>query len=230
MGIRCALFSIAKRKSVLKLILTLSLPLLVWLPASAQTARAEKPSIAEKIGLPGHPVADYKPVTGLERFKWFVKSTTRPSSLFLSGPLSAALGTATDSPEEYGPHWAGFGKRYGIRLTGVSTGNAMEASLGTIWGEDPRYFPSPNRAFGARVKYVIGSTFAAPNRDGRFRPAYARFAGNVGNNFLSNTWRADSEADASHATLRCLYGVLGKMGSNALLEFWPNVRKVVFKK
>jgi len=225
-----AVFDVKKRKSVLKLIVALSLPLFVWLSASAQTTSAEKPSITEKIGLPGHPLANYKPVTGPERFKWFVKSTVGPSSLFLYGPLSAALGTATNSPEEYGPHWAGFGKRYGMRLTWVSTGNAMEASLGAIWGEDLRYFPSPNRAFEARVEYVISSTFAAPGRDGRFRPAYARFAGNVGNNFLSNTWRADSEADAGHAALRCLYGVLGKMGSNTFIEFWPDVRKLVFKK
>jgi hypothetical protein len=219
-----------KKKSVLKLILVLSPPLLLCLPASAQTTRAEKPGITEKIGLPNHPLANYKPVTGPERFKWFVKSTVGPSSLFLSGPLSAALSTATNSPEEYGPHWAGFGKRYGMRLTGISTGNAMGASLGAIWGEDPRYFRSPNRAFGARVKYVISSTFAAPGRDGRFRPAYARFAGNVGNNFLSNTWRADSVADAGHAARRCLYGALGRMGSNAFIEFWPDVRKLVFKK
>jgi len=217
--------SIPKRKSVSKLVLTLLLPLLLWSLAAAQTTGPEKPGFAEKIGLPSYPLANYNPVTGTERFKWFVKSTVGPSSLFLSGPLSAALSTATDSPSEYGPHWAGFGKRYGMRLTGVSTGNAMEASLGAIWGEDPRYFPSPNQAFRARVKYVISSTFAAPNRDGRFRPAYARFAGNVGNNFLSNTWRADSVADASHAAQRCLFGVLGKMGSNAFTEFWPDVRK-----
>ena len=88
-----AVFDVKKRKSVLKLIVALSLPLFVWLSASAQTTSAEKPSITEKIGLPGHPLANYKPVTGPERFKWFVKSTVGPSSLFLYGPLSAALGT-----------------------------------------------------------------------------------------------------------------------------------------
>src|SRR5207302_5068751 len=36
----------------------------VWLSASAQTTSAEKPSITEKIGLPGHPLANYKPGTG----------------------------------------------------------------------------------------------------------------------------------------------------------------------
>src|SRR5881394_3869721 len=136
-----AVFDVKKRTSVLKLIVALALPLFVWLSASAQTTSAEKPSITEKIGLPGHPLANYKPVTGPERFKWFVKSTVGPSSLFLYGPLSAALGTATNSPEEYGPHLAGFGKRYGMRLTGVSTGNAMEASLGRFGVKTRATFP-----------------------------------------------------------------------------------------
>lgn len=175
-------------------------------------------------------VPDYKPITGKQRFNWFVVSTVGPTSLLLSGPLSAAWGTAFNSPEEYGPHWEGFGKRYGMRLTGVSTGNAIEASLGAIWGEDPRYFRSPDRAFGSRVKYVIKTTFTAPGRDGRWRPAYARYAGNVGNNFLSNTWRVESENGAGDAALRCVWGITGKMAGNAFSEFWPDVKKMVFKK
>ena len=62
-------------------------------------------------------------------------------------------------------------------LTGLSTGNAIEAGLGAAWGEDPRYFQSPDRGFGARVKYVIKTTFFAPNRDEHWRVAYARHAG-----------------------------------------------------
>jgi hypothetical protein len=220
----------ARRKSVLKAILTLSVPLLLWLPAPAQTALPDDSGFAAKIGLPNDALANYESITGAERFKWFVKSTVGPGSLLIAGPFSAAVSTATNSPSEYGPHWAGFGQRYGMRLTGVSTGNAMEASLGAIWGEDPRYFHSPNRAFGGRMKYVISSTFAAPDRDGHFRFAYARLAGNVGNNFLSNTWRADSAATPSKAALRCLYGVLAKMGQHAFSEFWPDVRKKVWKK
>jgi hypothetical protein len=175
-------------------------------------------------------VPDYKPVTGKQRFNWFVVSTVGPPSLLLSGPISAAWGTAFNRPPEYGLHWEGFGKRYGIRLTGVSTGNAIEASLGAVWGEDPRYFRSPDRAFGLRVKYVIRTTFTAPRRDGRWRPAYARYAGNVGNNFLSNTWRVKSESGTDDAALRCLWGITGKMAGNAFSEFWPDVKRLVFKK
>jgi hypothetical protein len=202
------------------ILLFLLLPLL---PACGQ-------DVTGKFGLPEAPLPNYRPVTAAQRFKWFVRSTAGPRSLFLSGPLSAAWGTAFNRPREYGPHWEGFGSRYGIRLTGVSTGNAMEASLGAIWKEDPRYLRSPNHAFKARVKYVLVTTFTAPGPDGRFHPAYARYAGNVGNNFLSNLWREPSESDASHAALRCLFGVLGRMGGDAFTEFWPDVRKKVFKK
>jgi len=57
-----------------------------------------------------------------------------------------------------GPHWEGFGKRYGMRLTGVVTGNAMEASLGAIWGEDPRYVRVGDQPLGARIKNIIVMT------------------------------------------------------------------------
>jgi hypothetical protein len=117
-----------------------------------------------------------------------------------------------------------------MRLAGVSTGNAIEAGFGSIWGEDPRYFRSPDHTFGARVKYAVKTTFLAPGRDGRWHPAYARYAGNVGNNFLSNTWRVESENSAGDAALRCVWGITGKMAGNALSEFWPDVKKHIFHK
>jgi hypothetical protein len=175
------------------------------------------------------PVPNYQPITASERGHWFLTSTVGPTSLFLAGPLSAAIGTARDIPSEYGPHWDGFAKRNGMRLTGISTGNLIEAGLGAIWGEDPRYFPSPTRGVGPRVTYVIRTTFLAPHRDGSWHPAYARFAGDVGNNFLSNTWRADSEAKTSSAVYRSLWGMAGRMGSQAIAEFWPDVRKIAFR-
>ena len=61
-------------------------------------------------------------------------------------------------------------------------------------------------------------------------PAYSRYISIPGNNFLSNTWRADSEADVSHALERTLTGFLGEMASDAFAEFWPDVRKHLFKR
>ena len=99
-----------------------------------------------------------------------------------------------------------------MRLTGVSTGNLIEAGLGSVWGEDPRYFRSQAQGCRPRVAYVVKTAFPAPHRMGDGIRRTARFAGNVGNNFLSNTGRADSEANARDALVRCVWGVLGAHG------------------
>lgn len=161
------------------------------------------------------------PISGPERLKWFAGSSVGPASL-AGGAIGSAWGTLLNSPREYGPHWEGFGDRYGMRLTGVVTGNAMEAGLGALWGEDPRYVRASGQPFGGRVRQIVKMTFLAGNR-----PAYARYIATAGNNFLSNTWRERSEANAGHATERIAWGFLGRMASNAFAEFWPSVRKAI---
>ncbi len=155
-----------------------------------------------------------------------MESTVGPETLAV-GLFSAGIGTARNSPKEYGTHWAGFGKRYGMRLTGVSTGNAIEASLGALWGEDPRYFRDTGKPFKHRLRHVVLSTFTAHDRAGFVMPAYARYVATPGNNFLSNTWRADSEATNRAAALRTVWGFVGLMGKNAFTEFWPDVRQKI---
>ena len=170
----------------------------------------------------------YEYITPRQRLRWFLDSTVGAKTL-AAGLFTAGIGTARDKPREYGPHWEGFAERYGIRLSGVSTGNAIEASLGALWGEDPRYFPMGTAPFKDRIYHIVGSTFTAHNRGGRTVPAYARYIATPGNNFLSNAWRPDSEADNHSAALRTLWGFVGLMGKNAFLEFWPDVSHHLFK-
>ena len=207
---------------------------LVLLPLLGFSALGQSTSNSDPIPNLGIPptttasaIANYQPAIATDRARWFVISTVSPSRLLLVGPINAGWGTVRDVPSEYATHWDGFGKRNGMRLTGVATGNLIEMGLGLAWGEDPRYFPSRAAGFGSRMKYVVRTTFQAPHRDGRWHPAYARFAGDVGNNFLSNAWRADSEANARDAAVRCLWGMLGRMTSDAFEEFWPDLRRKV---
>ncbi len=178
----------------------------------------------------GQPVdLTYDPITAKGRATWFVNSTVGPRSL-AAGVLSASWGTAWNLPEEYNRTWEGFGKRFGMRLTGVSTGNAIEATLGAAWGEDPRYFRSTEPGVWNRVKHSIKYSFYTKRPGGSLKFAYARLAGNVGNNFLANTWRVESESSAGDAGLRVLWGVLGKMGGNTFDEFWPDIQSRIFRR
>src|SRR4051794_23251595 len=162
------------------------------------------------------------PITPEGRLRWFALNTAGPASL-AGGVISSAWGTLYNSPREYGPHWEGFGKRYGMRLTGISTSNAIEASMGAIWGEDPRYIRAERAAFKTRVFHAIKMTLLAYGANDRLMPAYARYIAISGNNLLSNIWRADSEATWSRAGFRIGMGILGRMGANAFKEFWPDV-------
>jgi hypothetical protein len=173
--------------------------------------------------------ADYKAITAEGRFFWFVRSTVGLKSLS-AGLISAGYGTAVNKPPEYGTHWEGFGQRYGMRLTGISTGNAIEATLGSAWGEDPRYFHTVQAPFGERVKNIADLTFRAYHRDGERHIAYARFVAVFGNNFLSNTWREPSENDWQHALARTGEGFAGRAISNAVSEFLPEVWRKVRKR
>jgi hypothetical protein len=162
-------------------------------------------------------------ITGEQRVAWAALGSVGPLSL-MYGVIPAGVGTALNHPREYGTHWEGFGDRYGMRLSGLATSNTMEASLGAIWHENPRYKREPEKSFGGRVESVIYQTFFTRRPDGDFEPAYARFLAIPGSNFLSNTWRANSEADTAHAFERTGYGFAGAMGGNAFKEFWPDVK------
>jgi hypothetical protein len=168
-----------------------------------------------------------KGITNEQRLRWFIEKTIGPRSL-VAGIASAGIGTGLGRPREYGATGHGFDRRYEMRLAGLSTGNAMEATLGAIWGEDPRYHRVPNEPFGGRVRNIVKMTFVACRNDGSFSPAYARYIGISGSNFLANSWRAHSEANFHDAVLRTFIGFLGRMGSNTVQEFWPDVKRRIF--
>jgi hypothetical protein len=171
----------------------------------------------------------YYPITPSQRLRWFTTGTVGPAHM-AEVTFVSACGTAVNRPGEYGPHWTGFADRLGVGVAGSALSNAMEASGGLILREDPRYFRVPQQPFRVRVGNVVRLTFLARSRDDGVKPAYARYAGVLGSNFLSNTWRVRSEANAQDALLRSSEGLAGRMAANAFGEFWPDLKKYFFHK
>jgi len=173
--------------------------------------------------------APYQPLTPRENLRWFTANTIDPSNL-AGGIFEAAFGTAPNRPKEYGPHWGGFARRYGIGMTRNATGNGIEAGACLILREDPRYFRIADQPFRARVRNVVRLAFAARGGKGSLKPAYARYIALFGTNLLSNSWRVNSEANKHDALLRSAEGFGGLLAGNAFEEFWPDVKKRLFHK
>jgi hypothetical protein len=68
------------------------------------------------------------PISAQQRLHWVVKSTVGPQSL-TAGLFLSGIATGRNTPEEYGPHWDGYGRRYGMRLTGIATSNVLKPVL-----------------------------------------------------------------------------------------------------
>jgi hypothetical protein len=169
--------------------------------------------------------AYYTPVTGEQRVDWIIDGTVGPRSLFIVGPLGALWQTGFNQPTEWERSWSGLGKRYLQREADVAISSAIEAGLGALWGEDPRYIPSGRRSIGARARYAIKTAFVAQRRDGRLAPAWGRYAGNTINNVIENAWLPPSATTAGQTIARSALGFLTRIGGNAWEEFWPDVAR-----
>lgn len=161
----------------------------------------------------------YEPPNGGDRTRWVLKSSFGWRSLG-AGVFDAAFETATNHPKEWHGTWEGFGKRFGTRQAGVTVSNTVEATLGAVWGEDPRYSRSGRQGIWPRTGYALKMSVLAQYRNGTRKPAYGRFVGVFGSNFVTNAWRPPSENDWEHALVRSGAGIASRMLSNLFTEFW----------
>ena len=167
----------------------------------------------------------YLPVTTAQRVDWIVDGTIGRRSLLIVGPLATIWQTGFNTPEEWGRGASGIAKRYAQREADVAISNTIEAGLGALWGEDPRYIPSGRKGIWPRARYAIKTVLLAQRRDGSLKPAWGRYAGNVFNNLIENAWLPPSVTTPGQTAWRSGLGLLGRLGGNAWEEFWPDVRK-----
>ena len=158
----------------------------------------------------------------MQRIDWTVDGTIGKRSLTVVGPLATMWQTGFNTPEEWGRGASGIAKRYAQREADVALSNTIEAGLGAVWGEDPRYIPSGRKGLWPRARYAIKTVFLAQRRDGSLKPAWGRYAGNTLNNVIENTWLPPSMTTPGQTASRSALGMLGRLGGNAWEEFWPD--------
>lgn len=192
--------------------------------ATARTARGQ--------AAPAPPLTAeaYVPVTTPQRADWIVDGAIGRKSLFVVGPLATAWQTGFNTPEEWGRGAAGIARRYAQREADVAISNTIEAGLGALWGEDPRYIRSGRKGIWPRARYAIKTVFLTQRRDGSLKPAWGRYAGNTLDNLIENTWLPPSVTTPGQTALRSGMGMLGRLGGNAWEEFWPDVVRRFKKK
>ena len=194
-------------------------------PGAALCQPAVEVDVAEQAA-PATVTADaYVPITTAQRIDWIVDGTIGRRSLAIVGPLATVWLTAFNTPEEWGRGVSGMAKRYAQREADVAISNTIEAGLGALWGEDPRYIPSGRKGVWPRARYALKTSVLAQGRDGRLRPAWGRYAGNTLNNLIENGWLPPSQTTGTQTAVRSGMGIVTRMGGNLWEEFWPDVAR-----
>jgi hypothetical protein len=178
-------------------------------------------------GAAAPPPADHHLTLG-QRAGMYALASVGPMS-FLSAAVSAGVNQWRDEPPEWGQGGAGLGRRFGGRMAVNATGNAIEFGASALLGEDTRYFPSGRKGVAGRASYALIRTFVAPRQDGRRTLAASRFIGAYGSAFLANTWYPDRVSNTPSALRRGSWSILAGAGGNVFKEFWPDIKRRLFR-
>jgi hypothetical protein len=111
-----------------------------------------------------------------KRFKWYVNGMFGPVAL-AKDVVSAGWATARNSPEEWGPHWEGFGKRFASSLGKGIIKNTVQYGLDETFSLDSHFYRSKDRSFGAKVSNALVSTVTARKKNGDRTLGFPRIIG-----------------------------------------------------
>jgi hypothetical protein len=143
---------------------------------------------------------------------------------FLGAGVGAAIGQAEDRPKEWGEGASGFATRYGSSFAGNFSRQAMTFAMESSLHEDPRYFPSEDKGFTARLKSVLVQTVTTRTDYGTRQIAYARISSAFATGQLVNAWQPRSTGSVGDGFMRGAIMLGGDAGYNFLQEFVPFLR------
>jgi hypothetical protein len=179
-------------------------------PPTASTSVADRPAATDT----------YVPITPTQRLDWSADGLFgRPA--VLAAIAGDAWQTVWNTPPEWGRTWRGAGLRLAEREADVALSTGIEAGLGALWSEDPRYLRLGRGGIARRFGYAVRTVFLAPRKHREMAPAWARYAGNTMNNLIETAWLPPSQR-GWHATLiRSGNSIFGRLATNLWGEFGP---------
>jgi len=161
---------------------------------SKETAAASKnPQRSQPTAAPAVPAAPngYVRPTGKQRFKSYIKSMFGPAALATRVGKSGFY-TWTNSPEEWGDTWEGFGRRF-ASSTGTSIiKNSTMFGLDEVLKVDSRFYRSKKRDIGSRVKNALLTTVTSRRPDGSRTIGIPKIAGTYAASIIAaEAWYPD---------------------------------------
>ena len=177
-----------RRERVIKnLFLITALLLTLGISASAQIDTATPPADAAK-AKPAAASDRYVRPDAKTRSKRYIDSMVGPFALARE-VAGAGISTWRNSPEEWGDHWEGFGRRAASNFGKNVIKQTTVYGLDEAFKYDSSFYRSKDKSVGARIRNALISPVTARDRDGRRVIGVPRLVGTYGASIVAyETW------------------------------------------
>lgn len=170
------------------------------------------------------------PLSAKGKFSLATSDSFDYSSFVWTGILSAQS-YALDQYPELGTGMAGYGRYYWRAFAdGVSGTYFTEAIVPTLTHEDPRYYTLENGGFFHRMGYALSRVVLTKTDSGGTCFNFSEVGGNALEAGLSNLYYPPQERGIGKTAENWATQIESAALNNIAKEFWPDVRRNVFRR
>jgi hypothetical protein len=182
-------------------------------------------------GLVSTPASNYEPLTGDERLKIYFKMNYWSVGAYFGPVLTAlVLDQATNSPEQWGGGFRGFGRRVASRVGNAVLQGTVQAPVAAVFHEDVRYITSNQPGIKSRIWHAVKYSFLTYNDQGRPTLNVANIGAYYASTAISVAWLPGHYNVASYTLSNSTEQIALSVPVNVFQEFWPEIRHFVFRR
>ena len=164
-----------------------------------------------------------------DKLKFHIKRTVGPMAL-VGDAAYAGLLQADAAPTEWGGGAEAYGRRVGSMVAWSGIHSAIGFGLDSALHEDPRYFRSLDRGFWRRSAHALRGTLLTHTDSGGETISTWRIGSAYGSAVLSNLWYPARLNTARLAFAQGSVTIGLDFAGNLGAEFWPDIKRKIFKK
>ncbi len=170
------------------------------------------------------------PMSTREKFVLAAEDSVTDYSSYTWAGILAGQAMLLNSDPELGLGIKGYGRYYWRTFTdGISGTFFTEAIVPAITHEDPRYYTMGHGGFFRRTGYAISRAFVTKTDSGGTTFNWSEVAGNGLEAGLSNAYYPPQERGLSQTALSWGTQMESAVLNHVFQEFWPDIRKYVFR-
>jgi hypothetical protein len=172
---------------------------------------------------------EIKPLKPAEKMKVSLDDSFDPSAFLVAG-IFAGISMAERQYSPFGTGAQGFGKYYGGAFADQAIGNIMTEGLFPVaLHQDPRYFVKGTGGFWKRTGYAISREFITRGDDGLSHFNTSELAGNAVAAGISTLYYPATDRSFGNTANKWGQQIALDTFFNVTKEFWPDVRKKLFR-